>query len=122
MQPEHVVVINATRNTELGDRIRIAQTSLTRMLGLLPRRCLSPGEGLLIHPSQGVHTIGMRFPIDVIFLDANFTVTHLHRSLRPFRITVVHWKARSVLELPDGTIAATSTQVGDQLDINSVVR
>lgn len=117
LSPELVGVVNLTRNTELGDRIRIAQTSLTRMIGLLPRRHLSPGEGLLIRPSQGVHTIGMRFPIDVIFLDANFGVIHLHRSMQPFRLTAVHWKSRSVLELPAGTIAASSTQVYDQFKI-----
>lgn len=119
MHAELVGVVNVTRNTELGDRIRIAQTSLSRMFGLLGRNHISPGEGLLIHPSQGVHTIGMRFPIDVVFLDLHLHVIRLCRSMQPFRVTTIRWKARSVLELPDGTIARTSTQLGDELRIHS---
>ena len=69
----------------------------------------------LSFPSQAVHTIAMRFPIDVVFLDRNWRVIHVQPALAPFRMTGMHWKARLVIELPVGVIAQTSTSVGDEL-------
>lgn len=112
-----VRVLNATRGTVLGDRIGVAETSLSRMVGLLGKTGLDPGAGLLIIPSQAVHTIAMRFPIDVVFVDRNSRVAHVQPSLVPNRISGLHWKARYVLELPTGVIAQTSTAIGDQLSL-----
>ncbi len=68
-------------------------------------------------PSRGVHTIGMLFPIDLIFLSKDKEVVHLEEFVRPFRISKVSLKATSVLELPPHTIYRSRTQVGDQLEI-----
>ena len=99
----------------LGARIGVADTSWSRMVGLLGKTGLDSGEGLLIIPSQAVHTVAMRFPIDVLFLDRNCRVIHVHPALAPFRVTGVHWRARCVLELPAGAIAQSATSVGDEL-------
>ncbi len=112
-----VKVVNATKDTVLGDRIGVAGTSMTRLVGLLGRRSLDAGEGLLIMPSQAIHTVAMRFAIDVVFLDRDWQVIHLSPAVRPFRITGLHWKSRSVLEVPAGMIAQTSTSIGDQLSV-----
>jgi uncharacterized membrane protein (UPF0127 family) len=112
-----IAVLNATRNCALGERIQVADTSLSRMVGLLGKRGLEPGTGLLIRPSQAIHTVAMRFPIDVIFVDRKWKVVHLRPVLVPYRVTGIQWKARCVLELPAGVIAQTSTAVGDQLAI-----
>ena len=112
-----VAVVNATRNTVLGERIGVAETSWSRMRGLLGRSGLEPGAGLLIIPSQAVHTIAMRFPIDVVFVDRNWRVVHLRPAMVPNRLTAVHWRAQSVIELPAGVIAQTETAVGDQLSV-----
>jgi uncharacterized protein len=117
MEAETVAVLNTTRNTVLGEQIRVAGTSLRRLVGLLGKRGLEPGTGLLIIPSQAIHTVAMRFAIDVVFVDRNWRVIHLRPGMVPFRMTGLHWKARSVLELPSGVIAQTSTVVGDQLSI-----
>jgi uncharacterized protein len=101
----------------LGNRIRIAGTSLRRLIGLLDKRSLEPGTGLLIIPSQAIHTVAMRFAIDVVFVDRHWRVIHLRPTMVPFRMTGLHWKARCVLELPSGMIAQTSTVIGDQLSI-----
>lgn len=101
----------------LGQRIRVAGTSLTRLVGLLGKRGLDSGTGLLIIPSQAIHTVAMRFAIDVVFVDRNWRVIHLRRAMPPFRLTGLHWKARCVLELPTGVIEQTSTAIGDQLSI-----
>ena len=117
MATEPVKVLNEAKNTVLGDRIAVAETSFSRAIGLLGKRCLEPGTGLLIVPSQAVHTVAMRFPIDVIFLDREWRVVYLRQALVPYRVTRICWKARSVLEVPVGVIAETSTSVGDQLSI-----
>ena len=114
---ETVRVLNATKGTVLGEEIGIADTSLSRMVGLLGRKELKTGAGLLIIPSQAVHTVAMRYPIDVVFVDKTCRVVHVQPSLVPYRVSGVHWRARCVIELPVGTIAQTRTSVGDELVI-----
>lgn len=110
-------VTNTTRGTTVGDKVELANTSLTRMFGLLGHKRLDAGEGLWIKPSSGVHTFFMRFTIDVIGLDANLKVIKLWHSLPPWRVTSVSMKLKSVVELPSGAIKAATVQVGDQLEI-----
>jgi uncharacterized protein len=112
-------VFNLTRNTMLASEVELVDTEWTRIKGLLGRRAedFPSGKGLWIAPSQGVHTIGMSFPIDVVYLDAGYRVIHVSHSLAPFRIAAVKLKARSVIELPAGTLAQTRTSVGDVLEI-----
>lgn len=114
---ELAAVYNTTRNSCLGEQIGIADTSVTRLVGLLGRRSLEPGTGLYIVPSQAIHTFGMAFPIDVVFVDKKHNVVGVRKCVRPFRVTRVFWKALGVLELPPGTIDDSRTQVGDQLKI-----
>jgi hypothetical protein len=115
MGTEVLTVLNTTKNTVLGNQIWVADTSLSRLVGLLGKRGLEPGAGLLIIPSQAIHTVAMRFAIDVVFLDRDWRVLHLCPKMVPYRLTGIHWKARSVLELPPGVIAQSSTAVGDTL-------
>jgi hypothetical protein len=118
MASDIVAVSNTTRDTVLGERIRVAETSLSRMVGLLRDKCLEPGTGLIIYPSQAIHTVAMKFAIDVIFVDRKWKVVSLRPEMVPFRLTGIHWKARCVIELPAGVIAKTSTAVGDQLCVS----
>src|SRR5262249_15123994 len=67
-----------------------------------------------------VHSIGMLFPIDLVFLNKEKRVVHVEEHFRPFRISKVSLKASSVLELPAHTIYRTGTQVGDTLEITSI--
>ncbi len=97
----------------------MADTSVRRLVGLLGKRSLAAGCGLFIVPSQAIHTVGMAFPIDVIFVDKKHSVLGIREAVRPFRITRVFWKAFGVLELPVGTISGSHTQVGDQLRIDA---
>ena len=112
--------MNSTRGTVLGECVRVADTSVTRMVGLLGERELGAGDGLLIVPSQGIHTWGMRFPIDVVVLDDDWNTIAVRRAMRPFRMTRIFLKAAAVLELPAGTVDSTSTAVGDVIEFNSV--
>jgi len=107
---------NVTRATTVGTRITIAETSLTRLIGLVGKRRLDSGCGLLIRPSSGVHTFGMLFSIDVIALSRSLQVLQLWRRLAPFRMTSIHLKTHSMLGLPAGQISSCQTEVGDQLE------
>ena len=111
-------VYNTTRSSCLGEQIGIADTSLRRMVGLLGKRSLEPGSGLFIVPSQAIHTIGMAFPIDLVFVNRKHCVVGVRERVRPFRMTRVFWKALGVIELPPGTIRESRTQLGDQLKID----
>jgi len=119
-QRKTVRATNATRATVLGGRIRVAETGLARIVGLLGERELRPGDGLLIVPSQGVHTLGMQFPIDIAVLDDDWRVLATRRDMRPFRMTPIFWKAAAVLELPSGMLESTSTLVGDTIEFDRV--
>jgi len=108
-------VFNQQRQTILHLGVTRADTSLGRLRGLLGRWSLRNDEGLWVVPSSGIHTIGLFFPIDVIYLDASGRVVHLIEHLKPFRIAPLRMHSDSVLELPTRTIYSSNTQIGDQL-------
>jgi len=112
--------MNRTRGTLVGESIRVADSGLTQIIGLLGERTLPPGHGLLIMPSQGVHTLGMLFAIDIVVLDGEWNVIATRRELRPFRMTRVFWKAAAVLELPAGVVESSRTVKGDILEFDRV--
>jgi uncharacterized membrane protein (UPF0127 family) len=68
-------------------------------------------------PSRGIHTVGLMFAIDVIYLDSQLRVVHLIENVGPIRITAIRFQSESVLELPVRTIFESGTQIGDQLMI-----
>ena len=110
---------NCTRQTLLASKLELAKSAWSRLKGLIGRSPtdFKAGAGLWIEPSEGVHTIGMSFPIDVAYLDANRRVIHVYHHLAPVRVAVVKWRTRSVLELPAGTLAKSRTQVGDLIQL-----
>jgi len=112
-------VYNQTREVFLATEAAVANTYMGRLIGLLgkTRNWARQGRGLLIVPSHGVHTIGMLFPLDLVFLDTQNRVIHVEEHVRPFRISKVCLKASSVLELPAHTIFRTKPRVGDRMEI-----
>lgn len=115
-------VYNLSRDLFIATDIELAKTGWKRMKGLLgrPHRDFFEGKGLWLRPSQGIHTIGMAFPIDVAYLDSQGCVLRLYHRLAPFRVAAVMISARSVLELPPGTLSRTRTEIGDRLEIRCV--
>lgn len=109
--------INETSQSVVARDICIAATLLQRVKGLLGKKGMQHGEGLLITPCKGIHTVGMRFDIDVAILDRDNRVIALHRRLRPYRLTPIYFRASSVLELPAGALDDASTKVGDVITI-----
>jgi uncharacterized membrane protein (UPF0127 family) len=111
---------NQTRQVPLATKLALAHTHWTRLVGLLGTSASDFGNGcgLWIQPCRGVHTLAMRYPIDVVYLDKAHTVIHIEPELRPWRFSPIRMQATSVLELPSHTIAETGTQVGDKIDIS----
>jgi uncharacterized membrane protein (UPF0127 family) len=115
---ERVCVLNRTRERFVATNVAVANSYFRRLVGLLgkTRRWARAGQGLWIVPSHGVHTIGMLFPIDLIFLDREKNVVRLEEHVKPFRISIGSLRTHSVLELPAHTVFRTGTCVGDQLE------
>src|SRR5277367_1023141 len=108
-------VYNQTRECFLSLGVTPADTTFTRLKGLIGRLELRVDEGLWVVPSCGIHTIGVLFPLDLIYLDENHRVIHLIEFFRTFRIAPLRANAESVLQLPIHTIFSSQTKLGDQL-------
>jgi len=113
-----LVSVRAGTGTSLGHRIRVADTWWTRFRGLLGTPSLAQGEGLLIEPCRGVHMLGMKYPIDVAFLDRAGRVVGVCHRLAPGARSPFVRAARSALELPAGTLAAAGVTEGDTLTLS----
>jgi len=111
----HVSVTNQTKATVVCRQVRIADTFATRLFGLLGKKLLEPDTGLLLQPSTGFHTWGMKFAIDVVTLDQERKVVGTWENVGPWRMRGLDSRTRSVLELPAGQIAQSKTMVGDEL-------
>jgi len=111
-----VRVENRTRAVSLGDAIDVADTSSKRRTGLLKHAGLAKGQGLWIVPCEAIHCFGMKFSIDVLFLNKKRKVLKVRKDMGRWGIALC-LRAHSVLELPAGTIAATGTQAGDELEL-----
>ena len=105
---------NDSRGTLLGTRVRVADTFGSRLRGV-KRIELSPGEGLFLTPCRGVHTFGIRSPLDIVLVDRFGVVVALSENLAPRRVSAWRRDAEGVLELPGWTIRASGTRVGDRL-------
>ncbi len=109
-------ILNATRASTVCERAVLADRPLSRMRGLLGRRELASGEGLLLTPAPAIHTAFMRFAIDALFLDAELRVLRIRARLAPWRAASQR-HARFVLELPAGEAARVGVEVGDRLEL-----
>ena len=108
--------LRRTDGTIVCERCTVADNPLRRMKGLLGRDGLESGEGLLLRPASAVHTYFMRFPIDVVFLDAALVVVGISDDVDPWRATSRRG-AKAVLELRAGESARRGLAVGDRLEL-----
>jgi uncharacterized membrane protein (UPF0127 family) len=98
----------------VASRVWRAASAWERMRGLLGRPPLAPGEGMLIDECGMVHTFGMKYRLDLAFLDTRGRVCKLVHGLRPARCAGT-FGARSTLELAPGTLAQSGLRIGDRL-------
>jgi uncharacterized membrane protein (UPF0127 family) len=113
-----VRVVNRTRDEVLAERAEMATSYWSRFWGLMGRRELPAGSGMVLKPGGGIHTWFMRIPIDVVHVGKNDVVTHVVRGIRPWRFGPLFVGGQLAIELPSGT--AERTQAGDQIALESV--
>ena len=118
MQPSFWA-FNISRQSCINLGVMVADTLPARLRGLLGRMRLRSDEAVWIVPSVGIHTFGLMFAIDVIYLDDQNRVIHLVENLGPLRIAGIRRQCASVLELPPRSIYGSGTRLGDQLMICS---
>lgn len=110
-------VANRTKGFSLATNLASATNPWTRIRGLMFRRELPEGEGLLIKPCSSIHMMFMRFPIDAVFFDTGGRVTKVARALPAWKGLAFGGKgAKAVIELPEG--AAGTTEAGDELEFS----
>ena len=102
----------------VSSEVRVANDSLSRMIGLLNCNGLSEGESLIIEPCNSIHTFFMKFNIDVLFLDKNFRVVKIIRDMPPWRITRPYLSVKRVVEANANAFSKVNT--GDQLELRDV--
>ena len=110
-------VVDADKGAVISERVEAATAFFSRLRGLLGRKSLGAGEGMLLRPANSIHTFFMAFPIDVIFLDRSNKVVHLIPDMRPNHVSPLVRHGHTVIELPTGTIARSETTIGDQIQI-----
>ncbi len=107
---------NKDKDTILAQSATIANTFWTRLVGLIGKRDLPFGTALIITRCQSIHMLFMRFPVDAVFVDRHHRVVSCVEAIRPFCLSPIFFRSRYVIELKVGTIRATKTSVGDQLE------
>ena len=112
-------VFNRTRESFLGLHVTPADTMFSRLRGLLGRMKFAPEDGIWLIPSFGIHTFGMLFPVDLVYLDEANSVIHVVEHLCPFRISPIRPGCASLLEVRTRTIYSSHTRIGDRLLICS---
>lgn len=115
-----VSIIDTARDSgPAGQKVEIAESYCDRLVGLMGRQCFETGQGLLLRPCSGVHTLFLRMDIDVVHLDRRMRVLAVVKKMRPWRIGRLGLRTRMVLELPAGDAAKFNIQTGDLLAITS---
>jgi uncharacterized membrane protein (UPF0127 family) len=112
------VAVRVENGRVVCERCVLADTALARMRGLLGRRSLPSGEGILLRPAGSVHTAFMRFAIDAVFLDKELRVVKISADLKPWRMAGAR-RSKSVLEIAAGEAARRGLTVGDRLSVDS---
>lgn len=115
MSEKTMRIINRTRRTLVGDDVRLVDSWVGRLRGYLGRDRPRKGQGILLFPCKAVHTFGMGFPVDVIFLDHEGRVLEVAANLSPGTHSGPIKEAHYVLEVPPGTVEDTQTRVGDEM-------
>ena len=110
-------IIDETKGTVVAQDVHLADGVWSRFWGLMGRKSLSDGAGLLLKPSFSIHTAFMRFRIDIVYLDRSLQVVKVVPEMKPFRVSVAFGGAHSALELNAGAAAKAGVTMGDQLTL-----
>ena len=109
-------LLNIKNEKILADKLEIANNPFTRMKGLLGRKSFAKGEALHIIPCTGIHSFFMKFKFDVVFINKKNEVVYLIENMPAWRVSEICFSAYSVVELNEGVIKDTETDIGDFLE------
>ena len=110
-------IYNSSKNNLIADDVKLADNFFSRTIGLLSKKSLSEGEGLVIKPCCSIHTLFMRFEIDVLFVNKKNEIVALYENVKPWRILPIHPTSHYVIEVPAGTVAARNIMKHDIINI-----
>ena len=108
-------VRNVDKGTTIATRAKMASSFLARFNGLMLKKGVAEGGGLLLTPSSSIHSFFMRFRFDALYLDREGRVTKVVSAMKPWRISFGGKGTRDTLELPAGAAERTGTEAGDLL-------
>lgn len=115
---ERVSITHPARGATVAASAEIASSLIERGRGLLGRKGIPEGGGLLIVPCNSIHSFFMRFPFDAVFLDREWRVLHLIHEMKPWRLSRIVRRSHAVLELPPGVVRAAALEPGDRLELH----
>lgn len=95
--------------------VEMTETARERAVGLLGLTGLAPGTGMWLAPTRSIHTCGMRFPIDIVFLDDTLRVTVVRQRVGGWRLCWGGWRSAVAVELAAGEAARLGIHTGEQL-------
>ena len=110
-------IINKSSNRTIAEKAILADSFISRLVGLLNRRSLPEGEALIITRCKSIHMFFMRFAIDAIFVDKNNYVVGLVSNIKPFQLSPVFLSSSYVIEAPVGTIIKAKVSIGDNIEL-----
>ena len=108
-------IVNQTQNPVLANQVRTADSFLTRLVGLLDKKEIFPGEALVITQCQQIHMFFMKFSLDVVFVDRSDVVVGLVENIKPFAMSPIFLQSHRAIELPAGAISKSRTSLGDTI-------
>ncbi len=111
--------VNQKNGVVVATQVHVAGGIWSRFWGLMGRRSLPEGRGLLITPCSSIHMFFMRFPLDVVFIDREHRVVKVVNGIKPWRAALGGKGAHSALELPAGTASSAGLEPGDALELRS---
>ncbi len=107
------------QNKILSKNILLAETFLSRLIGLMFKEKLVDADGLLIDPCRSIHTFFMKYSLDIVFLSEENKVIKIIRHMKPWRLSWIYFRAIKTLELPAGQLPS-DVKEGDFLEVKSV--
>ena len=110
------MIKNNTKKNIIAHHSVLADTFYRRLKGLLGTTALPHGEGFIIKPCSSVHTFGMKYSIDVLFVDKNHKIIKKNENMRPGQVSMA-FGSSYVIELPAGTIGQTECMIGDEIKL-----
>lgn len=114
-----MMLMNRETGKVLANDVRVARTFWSRFRGLMFTSEFRTGTALHIQPCQSIHTFFMKYSIDVLYLDSDYKVIAVEKSVRPGRFGRIHRKVSSVVELPIGKISETETEIGQEVQFQN---